>query len=193
MQTTKTHWIEEEGLSFLQVKVTAKCNYRCGMCMYHGDGYGETYFSNRPELNRDMSLTEIETILQKAKDAGVERIDWTPNGEFFLYKYWREALALAQKYKLTSSVITNGGLLKEDDIKDAITLGLSHVAISIDSIHYDTYKIVRKPATKQAFENAIQAPILFKHYGDSLAGGGVFMCKYNSQNNPKMLMKSMPC
>ena len=158
---------------FIQIQVTHRCNYACGMCHFFGEKYKETYFSNRLEFDRDMSLEEIETILQKAKDAGVTTIDFTPNGEFFTYKYWRETLALVRDYGMQSSVTTNGGLLREEDIKDAITLGLSHVAISIDSIHYDTYKVVRKPATKQAFENAIQAPILFKHYGDS--GGGAFI------------------
>lgn len=179
----------------LNIQVTSDCNYKCGMCPFHREGYSANYFSERPELNKGMSLEEIELILKKAQDAGVEKIDFTPNGEFFAYKKWREVLALVQKYKMQSSTTTNGGLLSEEDIKDAVDLGLSQVCVSIDSVHYDTYKIVRKPASKKAFENAIYAPILFKKYGDLLesSGGGAFMCKCNSQNSQKTKMRSKIC
>ncbi|MBX7491561.1 radical SAM protein [Helicobacter turcicus] len=162
----------------LNLMVTSKCNYTCRMCPFHGNGYSEDYFKERFDWQCDMSLKEIETILQKAKDYGVKTIDFTPNGEFFTYKNWREVLALTQKYKMQATTTTNGGLLQEQDIKDAVDLGLCAVTISIDSVHYDTYKIVRKPATKQAFENAIHAPILFKQYGDSKfsSGGGGHLC-----------------
>lgn len=173
----------------LTIRITSKCNYTCGMCPYHGEDYSADYFQERLEWKKEMPLEEIEIILEKAKEAGVEKIDFTPNGEFFTYKKWREVLALVQKYGMQSTLITNGGLLNEQDIKDAVDLGLSQVAISVDSVHYDTYKIVRKPATKKAFENAINAPILFKQYSDSVGGGGVFMSKFNLQNNQKINMK----
>lgn len=150
----------------LLIQVTAKCNYTCGMCPFHGEGYSGDYFGERPELKREMTLEEIEEILKKAQDFGVETIDLTPNGEFFTYKQWREVLGLIQKYKMKSRVTSNGGLLEEQDIKDALDLGLSQVALSIDSVNYETYKIVRKPATKKTFENAINAPILFKKYSE---------------------------
>lgn len=167
------------------IKVTSKCNYTCGMCPFHGEGYSANYFGERPEWKRDMTLQEIEEILKKAQDVGVQEVDLTPNGEFFTYKNWREVLSLIQKYKMKAQLTTNGGLLSEEDIRDAVDLGISHVAVSIDSVNYDTYKIVRKPASKQAFENAIHAPILFKQYGDvrNSAGGGAYMLKCNSQSN----------
>ena len=83
--------------SILNIRVTSSCNYTCGMCPFHGDGYSADYFQERPEWKREMSLEEVETILIKAKEAGIEKIDFTPNGEFFTYKKWREVLALVQK------------------------------------------------------------------------------------------------
>lgn len=159
----------------INLKVTSNCNYACGMCPFHGEGYKTDYFGERPELKQDMSLSQIEEILQKASDCGVATIDLTPNGEFFTYKQWREVLSLVKKYKMKAQLTTNGGLLSEQDIKDAVDLGISHIAVSIDSVDYDTYKIVRKPASKQAFENAIYAPILFKQYGNARVerGGGL--------------------
>ena len=178
----------------INMQITSSCNYTCGMCPFHGEGYSADYFQERPEWKREMSLEEVETILIKAKEAGIEKIDFTPNGEFFTYKKWREVLALVQKYGMQSTLTTNGGLLSEQDIKDAIELGLSHVAISIDSVHYDTYKIVRKPATKKAFENAINAPILFKQYSNNIVGGGgAFMSKFNLQSNQKINKKLKIC
>ena len=161
----------------LNIQTTSKCNYTCGMCPFHGEGYSGDYFSERLEWKRDMTLQEIEEILKKAQDAGVQEVDLTPNGEFFTYKKWREVLSLIQKYKMKSQLTTNGGLLSEEDIKDAVDLGISHVAVSIDSVHYETYKIARKPANQKAYNNAIHAPILFKQYGDARVkrgGGGSF-------------------
>ena len=122
---------------------------------------------------------------KKSQQQGVENIDFTPNGEFFTYKQWREVLSLVQKYKMKAQLTTNAGLLNEQDIKDAVDLGISHIAVSIDSVNYDVYRIVRKPASKQAFENAIYAPILFKQYGDtrSVRGGDIYMSKCNLQSS----------
>ncbi|MCL9822736.1 radical SAM protein [Helicobacter colisuis] len=176
----------------ITIKITNKCNYTCGMCHFFGDSYKEDYFGNRPEFISDMSLEEIKIILKKAKDAGVEKIDFTPNGEFFVYKKWREVLALVQKYGMQSTLTTNGGLLTEQDIKDAVDLGLSQVAVSIDSVHYDTYKIVRKPATKKAFENAINAPILFKQYSSRIKDGGIYVqVQFTEQPENKKEVKDM--
>ena len=126
-------------------------------------------------MEKEITLQQIEEILKKSQQQGVENIDFTPTGEFFTYKQWREVLSLVQKYKMKAQLTTNGGLLSEQDIKDAMDLGISHMIVSIDSVDYDTYKIVRKPASKQAFENAIYAPILFKQYGNARVerGGGL--------------------
>lgn len=176
----------------LTIRITSKCNYTCGMCPYHGEDYSADYFQERLEWKKEMPLEEIEIILEKAKEAGVEKIDFTPNGEFFTYKKWREVLALVQKYGMQSTLITNGGLLNEQDIKDAVDLGLSQVAISVDSVHYDTYKIVRKPATKKAFENAINAPILFKQYSSSIKNGGIYVqVQFTEQPENKQEVKDM--
>lgn len=159
----------------LNIKVTSKCNYKCGMCPFHGEGYSTDYFGERPEWVGEIKLEDFEGMIKKAKDYGISTIDFTPNGEFFTYKKWREVLAIVQKYGMNSMLTTNGGLLTRNDIKEAVELGLSHVALSIDSVKYETYKIVRKPATKQAFENAIYAPIYFKEFSDSLRGGGLYV------------------
>lgn len=169
----------------VNIQVTNNCNYKCGMCPFHGEGYSGDYFGERAEWKKEMTLQQIEEILKKSQQQGVENIDFTPNGEFFTYKQWREVLSLVQKYKMKAQLTTNGGLLSEQDIKDAVDLGISHIAVSIDSVDYDTYKIVRKPASKQAFENAIYAPILLKQYGNARVerGGGFYMSKCNLQSS----------
>lgn len=157
----------------VNIQLTSKCNYACGMCPFHGDGYSQNYFAERTELKREMSLKEIEEILKKAQDFGIEKVDFTPNGEFFTYKKWREVLALVKKYNMQTYITSNGGLLSESDIKDACDIGVEHIVLSIDSVNYETYKIVRKPATRAAFENAIAAPIHFKNYSTTAGGGAI--------------------
>ena len=40
--------------SILNIRVTSSCNYTCGMCPFHGDGYSADYFQERPEWKREM-------------------------------------------------------------------------------------------------------------------------------------------
>lgn len=171
----------------VDMQVTSKCNYTCPMCHYHGESYNGKYFSERPELKQEMSLSQVQETLERLKDSEVSIIDLTPNGEFFTYKNWREVLQLVSDYKFKITITTNGGLLEEKDIKEVVAFGVDFISVSVDSVNYDTYKIVRRPASKKAFENAIHAPILFKQYGDSRvsAGGGALYVQvgYTNQLN----------
>ena len=36
-------------MSIINIKVTSNCNYDCGMCPFHGEGYGADYFQERIE------------------------------------------------------------------------------------------------------------------------------------------------
>ena len=177
----------------INMQITSSCNYTCGMCPFHGEGYSADYFQERPEWKREMSLEEVEAILIKAKEAGIEKIDFTPNGEFFTYKKWREVLALVQKYGMQSTLTTNGGLLSEQDIKDAIELGLSHVAISIDSVHYDTYKICKNHSPKNLFKMLIRPQFFLNNIIILVVGGvGIYVqVQFTEQPENKQEVKDM--
>ncbi|MGP1450206.1 MAG: radical SAM protein [Wolinella sp.] len=151
----------------MNIITTVACNYACDMCPYHGSGYNGEYFKERPSIRRNMKLDELRTILQKAKDAGIEQIDLTPNGEFFLHKEWRKILETIKEFGLRIYLTSNGGLLNEEQIKEICKIGIDHVVISIDSLNYERYRIIRKPATFEAYVNAINSPIYFKRYGQS--------------------------
>jgi len=138
------------------------------MCPYYGEGYDGDYFAERKSIKRTMSLDEIRLLLQKAKDARIEQINLTPNGEFFLHKQWREILRLTKEFGLQTVITSNGGLLREEDIKEICEIGIDRITISIDSLNYDHYKIIRKPATHAAYTRAINAPILFKKYNPKI-------------------------
>ncbi|CAE11184.1 radical SAM/SPASM domain-containing protein [Wolinella succinogenes] len=157
--------IREREMKVLNIQVTSSCNYACGMCPFHGDGYSGEYFDERPTIRRDMSLDEIKLILEKASMEGFEWIDLTPNGEFFTHKQWYQILSLIKEFGLKIMITSNGGLLGEEDIKRACEVGVDHIVISVDSLSYESYKKIRKPATKLAFERAIHAPLYFKKYG----------------------------
>lgn len=157
--------LRERKLSTINIHLTSSCNYTCSMCPFHGEGYSGNYFSERPALKKEMCLADFEYVLNEAKKNGIETVDLTPNGEFFLYKEWREVLRKIRDAGCKAMVTTNGGVLDESMIKEACALGLSHVAVSIDTVEYERYKEVREPASEKAYKRAIHTPILFKKYG----------------------------
>ncbi|MGP1580721.1 MAG: radical SAM protein [Wolinella sp.] len=167
-ETERFQKIRARKVYSINVITIASCNYACGMCPYYGEGYTGEYFKERPSIKRNMRLDEIETILKKAQSNGIEWVDLTPNGEFFLHREWREILRLIKSYGFKIFITTNGGLLSEQDIKEACEIGIDHITVSIDSLNYEFYKIIRKPATEKAFHNAINAPKLFKKYAPQM-------------------------
>lgn len=159
--------VRNRTIDTLNIQVTSSCNYKCGMCPFHGEGYSGKYFEERPTIRHDISTQELEIILKEALAIGIKKIDLTPNGEFFTHHNWEQILLTIKKYDLEIVITTNGGLLDEESIKKLCNIGISHIAVSIDSIDYELYKVIRKPATKQAFQRAVETPKLLKKYADS--------------------------
>lgn len=156
--------IRNRKIDMVNIQVTSNCNYKCGMCPFHGEGYSGGYFSERPSIQRELTILELKNILQKSIETGVEKIDLTPNGEFFTHRNWKEILKTIKSFGLRAYITTNGGLLSENDIKELCDIGVAQITFSIDSVDYESYKLIRKPATKKAFNRAINAPILVKRY-----------------------------
>ncbi|MBB5021958.1 radical SAM protein [Desulfurispira natronophila] len=151
----------------VNIRLTAKCNYKCGICPFHGKGYSGDFFKEREDINIDMPLEKALLLLAKVRDEGFQVVNLTPNGEFFMYPHWKAILQTAKKLKMKVSITTNGGLLSEDIIREVCRIGVSHITVSIDSVVENHYKSLRTPANSNTYRNAVNAPVYFKKYGGS--------------------------
>lgn len=109
-----------ETASFHIVK---PCNMKCKFCY-------ATF--NDQKVLKQLPIEEVFIILQKLKDAGLEKITFA-GGEPMLYKNLYEAILFAKQIGLTTSIITNGSLLTEG-ILNEWSGKLDWIGLSIDSL-----------------------------------------------------------
>ena len=91
---------------------------------------------NAFKVERQLSRDEAFTILQKLKDAGLQKITFA-GGEPMLYKHLDDCIYYAKKIGLTTSIITNGSLITTAWLIKMKGL-LDWVGISIDSLNHQT-------------------------------------------------------
>lgn len=98
--------------------LTNLCNEDCLYCF-------------RDLYERPISLSDNLAIIRKLKNAGVTSITYA-GGEPFLYKNLKDLLSYAWKVGIDNRLITNGTLLREDNLDDYLPF-VSRITFSIDS------------------------------------------------------------
>jgi radical S-adenosyl methionine domain-containing protein 2 len=114
-----------ETASFHIVK---PCNMACKFC-YATFGDMEV---------RQISFADVQVILWRLKDAGVEKITFA-GGEPMLYRHLTETIRFAKEIGFTTSIITNGSFLTYYWLKKHTGI-LDWIGISIDSLNSTTNK-----------------------------------------------------
>ena len=113
----QSKFIGEIGL-----ETTNQCNLRCSYC------FNESSIKNEDH----MSIKTIVRIIDEAKNIiPVPTITFS-GGEFFLYKFWEQALENIAKTNVPFKIITNGTLLTDIVIKKLSKYRLGLLQISID-------------------------------------------------------------
>lgn len=108
------------------------CNERCEWCM-HG-----SYFDNGSKTNLDLDLGR--DILRQLKDLGMQGMIYAASGEPYVNKSFNDLLEYGRvKLGLKQAVITNGSLLKGEDI-DKLVKYASWTRVSLDAATPETRK-----------------------------------------------------
>lgn len=113
-----------ETVSFHIVK---PCNMKCKFCYATFDDM---------RVMRQLPKEEAFVILQKLKEAGVEKITFA-GGEPFLYKNLTDLIIYAKTIGLTTSIITNGWFLT-DSFLSSMKDYLDWIGVSVDSVREET-------------------------------------------------------
>ncbi len=115
----------------LYIYLTNNCNLRCKHCYM---------YSGKPKIN-ELDKEEWFKIIKNAANNGIKHITFT-GGEILTYKYWYEVLNFTKKNNITVTVLTNGTLWSEEDIKKCKDI-VDEVQISLDGVDEKSNSIIR--------------------------------------------------
>jgi len=135
--STKNRWLLTDRYnrhhSYLRISLSERCNLRCQYCM-PPEGV--------PLQKQDKLLTdeEILELVDLFVEAGVKKIRLT-GGEPLLRPSLATLLnSISTKHPhLTSLGITTNGLTLSKQLPDLLSSGLTHVNISLDTLHSDKF------------------------------------------------------
>lgn len=142
------------------------CNYQCPMCCYHGDGMAdeEDYYKDRGGQKKVVSKEVAYERIDQLAEYGIKSLSIMSMGEILLYPYWREVSEYAHNKGMDLWTITNGSLWTEDVVQEAAAMGYTDIRVSLDTIFYETYRLIRSDK-KEYYERAMKLPELLMKYG----------------------------
>jgi MoaA/NifB/PqqE/SkfB family radical SAM enzyme len=134
--------------SSVWLKITERCNCRCLMC--------DIWKKNR-DPEGELNTSEWKDVLSGLRQWLGKRHIWFTGGEPFLRKDCIELIEYGSSIDLPIGVITNGILLKPDQMPQLLDAGLKEYHVSIDSVTPEIHDHLRgvKGAHKRATENVL--------------------------------------
>lgn len=120
---------------YLGIEPTTACQLRCPHCIS-----GLRAFT-RPTGRLDPTL--LQKLLQELHEH-LWGVLFYFQGEPLLHPQIGQLILLASRYRLFTSLSTNGLLLSEEKIYELIMAGLTHIRISIDGMSQESYAYYRR-------------------------------------------------
>ena len=123
----------------IRVSVTKRCNFGCIYC--HDEGLGPVLKPRMPHED-EMSVDEIERLLQIAREFGIRSVKFT-GGEPLIRLDMEDIIDRAVRHLPDVSLTTNGSMLAQraESLRSA---GLKRVNVSIDSLDPAAFQEIRK-------------------------------------------------
>lgn len=124
----------------IRIKPTNACNHNCSYCSYQ-NSYGQ--------LGKDMQVQDkiprekMDEIISDCAEMGVKAITFSGGGEPLLYKGITDVLQDCNDRGISTAILTNGVLLKDDMLKVAMDT-CSWIRISMDGWDPESYANYRK-------------------------------------------------
>ncbi|MDQ7010706.1 MAG: radical SAM protein [Mariprofundaceae bacterium] len=145
------HTLLRAGLGMLFVEVTARCNERCIHC----------YADSGPERSKFLSLDEIKSTLDQARELGRAFVQFT-GGDPLIHPQLVEAVAHAANLDFAGIEIYTNGLLLSDSLLDSLATCRPRLSFSVYADRADIHDaITRLPGswrrTLDAMRRAMQA------------------------------------
>ncbi|MCS7162535.1 MAG: SPASM domain-containing protein [Bacteroidia bacterium] len=120
---------------FLSIEPTTACNLRCPLCLSGTRGFTRPKGTLDPELLAQL-LQELHPYLWG--------VLFYFQGEPLLHPALPQLISYASRYRLLTSLSTNGHLLTEERCYQLILAGLTHIRISLDGMTPTSYAQYRR-------------------------------------------------
>lgn len=114
------------GPERVMISPTDACNLKCKTCW-------RLEKKDYARIKDELTLEEIQNVLDECKKLKVKTIDLTGGGEPFFRKTIFEIIESAKKQGFEITLTTNGTLLNKEEIRRIISLGLDDICFSIES------------------------------------------------------------
>jgi len=121
--------VKSNFLSEATLLLTFNCNLKCMMCPQ----WGETGICKNKKF-KELTFTQWYKVIEQLKNQGVKSIFLT-GGEPFLYPNWQKVAKYIKSKQITTNLITNGLLLKNN---------FENVINYIDNLHLSLYLLPAK-------------------------------------------------
>jgi len=130
------------------LKLTERCNCRCQMC---------NIWKQHRVADGELTSQDWKKVLRGLRQWLGKRHIWFTGGEPFLRKDCIELIGYSSSIGLSIGVITNGILLRPDDMPFLVESGLREYHVSIDSMNSEIHDHLRgiSGAHKRASENVL--------------------------------------
>jgi len=117
-----------------EIGLTNRCNHNCIFCT-----------TSKDRSNVTLSIEQVKTLVQDLASVGTKSLVYCGRGEPLLHDSFKEILWYVKKeFGLSQGLVTNGSLLANGLIQDAVINCCKFVRISLDS-GPKTYKSIRRP------------------------------------------------
>jgi radical SAM protein with 4Fe4S-binding SPASM domain len=151
-------------LSKLSIELTYKCNLKCIMCPQANElKKDNSALKKAMQTEKEIGIEVIRKVLKEATDIGVKAITFT-GGEPFMRKDILEILEEAKKYPITCTIISNGGVIKDEQIKRIVEIGVDKIIFSLDGPK-DIHNQIR--GNNKTFDNLIKNTAKFQEEKNS--------------------------
>ncbi len=179
------NWIknEREGPIKFDMFITSKCNLNCRFCGYP--------LKNKSEYDKELKKEKILKIVKEAANLNA-KIFGILGGEPFCRKdITLEVMEFAKKSGVSGSLVTNGTLLNEADIKRIVEMQWDLVRFSIDGANARTHDYLRN--SKDCFIKVINTIRKFQSIKKELKTNyptleiNTVLCSKNIRQLPKII------
>ncbi len=136
-----------QGPFKIQFNPTDKCNLKCIFCWQRD--------THRVSYENEISLKRYIELIKEAYEIGVKEVQITGGGEPFCRP--RTTLKIMEEIKkngMRGSLITNGTLLKDEDIQKIIKIEWNEIIFSLDSSKAEIHDFLR--AQKGSFQKTLK-------------------------------------
>lgn len=152
--------------SSVRLYLTNRCNAKCYFCPIHGND-SDSYYEKLPSYKKlSVSFEDAKKYIDKIAETGITHVSIGANGEVFCIPYWEEIMHYTAQKGMTQYLLTNGIAITPKVAEKLKNIGNVTIAeVSLHATDFETWSAITGVKNKKAFQNAVQAPLLFKEIG----------------------------